>query len=435
MLTKFALIICFFLIIPFVVLGQQKISGIVLDQISGKPIENASIYFNETQIGTKTDNKGLFSLNKDIRFSELVISCIGYQKIKITEYTNDSLKILLSPIENALNEITITRENHGWDKWGALFTKLLMSDDSNDYFSSKYKDQVVLNPGVINFNFNKKSEILTASSSEPILVINDKLGYLIKVDLDEFEYDIKTEFFKYQSTLFFEPTASSQTIQQIQQTTNKVYYGSATHFLSALMKNNLKEEGFEIYKYTEIKDNEKARVIDQINKLKNIHLKQNNFSMDLYLNDFIKNRDTLKHYQNKLSHKDYLSRKLVPISLESILKFDEQQKVYKLQFKDSILVTYNQGNAKNKIHTKYANTKSSSSSRKIVETIIYQTNADPIVINYGSDAINFNLFMVGYMSGKRLAASLPNDFDPSIPRVKVAYDALEKLRVVRDENP
>jgi len=435
MLLKSIFFLCMSLLFPVMIYGQELLLGQIIDQNTGKPIENASIYYNQTQIGTKSTLDGKFSLRRDNRFTDLIISCLGYEKIKITKIPNERLNILMKPINNTLSEIVVTVKAPGWSKWGKLFTKLLMSDNPKDYYTLKYKDKVILNPEVISFYFNQKTGILNASSKEPIMVINDKLGYLIRVDLEKFTYNITTGLLIYQSSLFFEQTKSSLTLNQIQKATNEVYYGSATHFLSSLAKNKLSEEGFEIQKVHEIKNSSKAKAIKHINNLKNTRFKSNGFLMDIELNDIFRNKDSVAYYRSKLSEPDTFGRIVSEINLSSILRYDENNKRHQLKFQDSLLVTYNIDEKKNLTHIPFFNKKINTPEKLKVETIIYQITNNTIFIYNTGEIENFNLYMLGYMGDKRLSASLPDDYDPSIPRVKVAYDALEKLRVARDENP
>ena len=65
----------------------QILRGKVLDSKTKKPIETASIYFDNTTIGTTTDENGSFSITyNDAVQSTLVISYLGYEKVFISDY-------------------------------------------------------------------------------------------------------------------------------------------------------------------------------------------------------------------------------------------------------------------------------------------------------------------------------------------------------------
>ena len=63
---------------------QISINGIVVDAITNAPVANASIYFNNTTIATKTNQQGAFSFTSlNYITSELVISgsgCLNQQQ-------------------------------------------------------------------------------------------------------------------------------------------------------------------------------------------------------------------------------------------------------------------------------------------------------------------------------------------------------------------
>ena len=59
---------------------SQSITGVVLDAQTRMPIESASVYFDNTTIGTSTNDKGEFEIEKgDHINATLVISFLGYE--------------------------------------------------------------------------------------------------------------------------------------------------------------------------------------------------------------------------------------------------------------------------------------------------------------------------------------------------------------------
>lgn len=364
----------------------------------------------------------------------MVISCVGYQKVILDEIPSQHLKILLNPISNTLKEVVISERN-GWQKWGGLFTKLLMSDDTHDYHTQKYGLNVVLNPKAISFYFDRDENTLSASSIEPIWVINDRLGYLIKVDLDEFKYNVKKEHLIYKSTLFFEPTKSSNPLENIQLATNWVYQGSVTHFFNSLLARRLKEEGFEAFSYSEVKNTEKLRVQQVINGLKNEGLSKKHFAMYIALEDLVKNKDSLFYYRKILSGANYLSRKLDTIDLYTYLKRDTANKIFTLDIPDTIMISYIRHQKTLAMHTDYINVRRDRKEWVKVETLMKVKDKNPLIISDTGNPISYNWYITGFMSSKRLASVLPSDFNPNMPRIKVKHDALKNHVVFRDGRP
>lgn len=94
-------------ILPILLLGcilhlaaapETIIVGDVFDARTHQPIENASVYFKNTQIGTATNPEGLFMLRTDQKHSEvLIVSAIGYKsqrfKVKIGQYAGVQVEL------------------------------------------------------------------------------------------------------------------------------------------------------------------------------------------------------------------------------------------------------------------------------------------------------------------------------------------------------
>ena len=81
---------------PFV-LWSQTFSGTVIDSETKEPIEFASVYFDNTTIGTTTNTEGEFTIGyTDAIKSSLIISYIGYKSQNIVDYrVRDNLVIAL----------------------------------------------------------------------------------------------------------------------------------------------------------------------------------------------------------------------------------------------------------------------------------------------------------------------------------------------------
>lgn len=71
----FTALLCLLTCISF----SQTVKGIILDAKTNLPIESASVYFDNTSIGTSSNLKGEFeiTLKKGINTS-LIISLLGY---------------------------------------------------------------------------------------------------------------------------------------------------------------------------------------------------------------------------------------------------------------------------------------------------------------------------------------------------------------------
>src|SRR5215212_8742057 len=95
--------------------GQIKLSGIVRDKISKKPIEYANIGIKEKAIGTVCNSSGQFELliPNNLKNNTLSISHLGYKEFELIpskEKDLSELEIYLEPAAFELRELTISAQ-------------------------------------------------------------------------------------------------------------------------------------------------------------------------------------------------------------------------------------------------------------------------------------------------------------------------------------
>jgi len=413
-----------FSVFPFFANAQITIRGNVRDEVTGAPIPDASVYYNFTKIGTKTNEAGNFMLYADGEYKDLVISCVGYEKVSVASVVkNAQLKITLKPINQSLKEVIIgnqTKENPDeWKKWEKLFFTLLMGDNSHAYYPAK-----IINPEVIKFHYNKKMNTLTATNYEPIYIDHVMLGYKIKLDLEEFSYNFLTEELVYRSSVFFEEQLNYAKRDNIQYQTNLAYFGSKAHFFKALVDNKLAEEGFKLFRYQSVKNKERDRVVNVINKLKLERISSDQIKSTFAWNDLVKNKDSLKYYQEFLAQPAVLAKTITEISKDSISSFDPVSKLTLINFKDSILVEYTPLKERYAMHlsSSYIIPEHGKKEEPKQETVVFLINTEPFYLTEQGYALTNTLKTTGIMGSIRLAQRLPYDFDPSVPRFKAKRD-------------
>jgi hypothetical protein len=107
------LIIVLFLSLCFNAFSQTEIKNTVLDGESFSPLESASVYVQNTTIGTITNADGKFLLvvpNKHLKDS-LVISSIGFKSYKIpVEEFDSAFDVYLDPDVASLDEVLLIAE-------------------------------------------------------------------------------------------------------------------------------------------------------------------------------------------------------------------------------------------------------------------------------------------------------------------------------------
>jgi len=245
----------FFLFLFNISLGfSQEIKGIVLEAKTNQPVESASVYFDNTTIGTTTNIKGEFSIEyrEDIK-SLLIISFLGYQKNYIKDYSpKKTYKILLKENINTLDEVFIT-------DYDGMSREMKLEQFRAQFlgFSKNAKSSRILNEDDIILRYSEAEKQLSASARKPILIENRNLGYLIAFDLNDFKIaysymDIENKrqhvkMILYTGTSRYDNLEGSNK-KRILKNRQKSYKGSSLHFMRALANGRLEKEQYVLLK-------------------------------------------------------------------------------------------------------------------------------------------------------------------------------------------
>lgn len=244
-----------------------SISGIVKDKEGGLP--GASIFLSGYKIATMSDNKGKFILpNLKPGSYDLLVQFVGYLPYaKSVIIADQSVEVDLILTENVtqLGEVTV-RADPNRQKYINQFKEFFIGKTPN---AAKCK---VLNPQVLNVNYDPTQSTLTVSTTEFLVVENLALGYRIKYMLDHFEYNSRTHIIYYSGHPFFEELkASASKKRKYIAARETAYYGSSQHFFRSLYANNSRQEGFIISKMLKIPNPNRypeAIINSNISKLK-----------------------------------------------------------------------------------------------------------------------------------------------------------------------
>jgi hypothetical protein len=243
------------LLLPTALWGQV-VRGTITDAITGKPIEKVSVYFDGTYKGTVTDSAGNFAISNTIKTSSpLVVSFLGYESQRISNYAEEPLNIALKSKVIELTEVTIGGDEISRTKAMKMFLKEFIGEDT--------KDCVIDNPDEIYFRYNKKEDLLTADAEKPLIITNKTLGYKITYFLTSFSHTPYLQT-KYKGNYFFtEDTAGLKPakVRAIMKARDEAYFGSRMHFIRSLWANELAKNYFSIYKTPK-------GVVDQTNTYK-----------------------------------------------------------------------------------------------------------------------------------------------------------------------
>lgn len=264
MSSKLPSIIALFFLLQFCSLehlfGQPKrIFGKVHDSKTAEALPSVNVFFNNTTIGTTTDEKGEFkiSLLTD-PLGELVFSFVGYetQKVKIgkLESDKDVGTIRLIPSEKELNSIVVSSSRD--KKWEKDLKRFKRAFIGNDRFSEACS---IENPWVIDFPASKNSGELLAKATSPIEINNYALGYKVFFDLSNFW--IGRNGYAIQGNVqFLELKGNSDNeIDKWNANRRKSYARSTQHLFKAIVDGRIRGEGFGLYKGPNGFENSKVR--------------------------------------------------------------------------------------------------------------------------------------------------------------------------------
>jgi hypothetical protein len=231
-----------FFMLPIACFAQITITGKIVSA-DKKAVVNASVFLSNATVGDKTNDEGAYVLrNVKQGQYELVVTIIGYETYRQTVMAgtdNISLPdIILTPRTTELKEVSI-RPDPDWErKYDAFKLEFLGS-------SEMAKQCKILNPEMVDLDYDKDTRKLTGSSFDFIEIENKALGYHIKYLLTKFVKDSKTNMLYYEgSTLFNEMKGTSRDKKRWAKNRKLAYEGSSMQFLRGLVGNNIESYGF-----------------------------------------------------------------------------------------------------------------------------------------------------------------------------------------------
>jgi len=232
---------------------SQTLTGIVIDKVTQEPIETVSVYFDNTTVGTTTNEKGEFSISyTDAIQTTLVISYLGYEKVLIPDFRkNNNLLVELIEANNELDEILLEYDDGLTRKQKLrLFRKEFLG---NSKFGKSCK---ILNEDDLILHYDKQDKTLYASAKQPLKIENKALQYEINFDIKDFKVqfryvDAEADEFVLDGVLFtgtsFYKNLKNSDKRKTKKNRERVYKGGIQHFMRALYNENLREEGYWVF--------------------------------------------------------------------------------------------------------------------------------------------------------------------------------------------
>ena len=232
-----------------------SISGTVYDE-NGKPLNNANVFLDGTTIGVSSDIDGNYKLESiPPGLYDIVFSHIGYENAvyQISEMNGGS-RIQTHQMELDLGQLEevevisnrINRTETSWERHYSVFRQEILGQSGNA------KKSVIENPEALNFSFDEERNMLRAYAQLPLQIRNDALGYRVSYFLESFK--IEEPELRFRGKIRFKNLAPLNAAEKREWRKNRKasYYGSFNHFKRALLSDDLKKEGFRIYRVRDL---------------------------------------------------------------------------------------------------------------------------------------------------------------------------------------
>ncbi len=233
--------------------------GKVINSQTKLPLQGASVFAQNTTLGTATDAEGNFRLRLPDGGYNLVITFTGYntesKRINNADALDNNLYFELNQKEKEMADVAVVSSSEvkdGWDKYGSFFLDKFIGQTVNS------AQCILKNKDAVKFYFSKKRNRLKVLATEPLLLENQALGYTIKYSLDSFTHEYNTQVSLYTGYPLFEEMQPADAAQQFKWAAarQQAYQGSMLHFMRSLYNKTLMEEGFEVQFVVDINEKE-----------------------------------------------------------------------------------------------------------------------------------------------------------------------------------
>jgi hypothetical protein len=368
-------------------------------------LAGASVYLNNTTIGTTTDNNGEFRLKVNKGNYDLVVSFIGYSTNRIKINTNLKvafLRIKLIPEANVLDEVVLRKTKYD-DEWKynlKRFKSLFLGR------TKLAKECVLLNPKMLHFEYNKRTGEFIAHAKEPLKIKHKALGYLITYDLVNFS--IKNQH------LFFSGYARYNNLKKRvkkkwKRNRLEAYNGSQMHFLRSLLKHNLAKDGYLVNQFKRELNPERPTEAEIKTARELIRLQNNTIDFSKKITNPLTVIDSARvvlRNSRKPKYVDYLYKKNIPF--EKILSFKKQTPY--LDFENHLSIIYkNEKEEDNYLNGMFGKRKKANG---LQTSSIVLINGKSIIDSTGILVNPTAIFAEGYWAFESFANMLPLDYTP-----------------------
>lgn len=239
-----------FITCSFSAVSQENyfsVNGKVINAETKQPLQGASVFAENTTLGTATDKEGNFVLQLPNGGYDLVVSFTGFNtdSRRISNTASSGLLFELNQKNKTMEAVAVAATGEvkdGWGKYGSFFLEQFIGKTINSASCE------IKNKEVLKFYFSKRRNRLKVMASEPLQIENNALGYTIRYALDSFTHEYNSQVSLYTGYPLFEEKTAASGEEQLKWKTarQKAYNGSVLHFMRSVYNQQLSEEGFEI---------------------------------------------------------------------------------------------------------------------------------------------------------------------------------------------
>ncbi|RYY58365.1 MAG: carboxypeptidase-like regulatory domain-containing protein, partial [Chitinophagaceae bacterium] len=243
---------------------SQTVSGKIIDSSTKEPLSGASVYCQNTTIGSASNKQGEFSLDLKPGGYDLVVTFTGYQprQLRISSTDGKIPDIEMAKEEKSLGEVVIKTSSEvkdGWTKYGKFFVEHFIGTTPNA------GQTTLLNPEALKFFLLKKSNKLRVLATEPLRIENRALGYNMRYELDSFIYNYNNEINSYRGFCLYTEMEGSDSLKAVwARNRQETYKGSKLQFMRSYYDSTITEDGWVI---SLLDEQDKTK----FNKLENIY--------------------------------------------------------------------------------------------------------------------------------------------------------------------
>lgn len=380
----------------------SRVTGIVINAEDNSRLASASIFINNSSKGTISNTDGKFILEGITEKNfDLIISYTGFVTVSIRITQNNIGQfhtIKMVPRNETMKSISImVPEKDGWKTWGRFFTESFIGQ------SDFAKECIIENPKALRFFNDKKNHRLTAYSNTNLIIKNRALGYLIKYQLEEFDYDFKNKIVTYVGYASFEElkTRGSKKRNRWLKARKEAYYGSIMHFMRSLYSDSVAQNGFDV--------REKIRIYNTDTLFKRIYLPGNMPTVRVGNKSYKTRAGAVPSFKKIPDYVDLINLK--NLSFKDAVTFDSSVKQKEFYFDNHIQVIYKNANVK----VDYLLANGLPKFLKMKQTSdAYLLSDGPLIIERDGSYFNpMNMMSSGYWGWYKLAEMLPTDYEPS----------------------